>query len=46
MHFDVAIVGGGLAGLALACALRDTRLKLALIESHVPARPSGWDARV
>ena len=46
MHFDVAIVDDGLAGLALACALRDTRLKLALIESHVPARPSGWDARV
>ncbi|MBV5333933.1 NAD(P)-binding protein, partial [bacterium] len=36
--FDVLIVGGGLAGLALACALRDTRLKIALVEGH--ARPS------
>lgn len=33
MQFDVLIVGGGLAGLSLACALRDTRLKIAVIES-------------
>ena len=46
MQVDVAIVGGGLAGLSLACALRDTRLKIALIENHAPTRPSGWDARV
>lgn len=46
MQFDVAIVGGGLAGLSLACALRDTRLRIALIESRAPARPAGWDARV
>ena len=44
--FDVLIVGGGLAGLSLACALRDTRLKIALLESS-PSQPSaGWDARV
>lgn len=46
MQFDVAIVGGGLAGLSLACALRDTRLRIALIENHAPTRPAGWDARV
>lgn len=47
MHFDLVIVGGGLAGLSLACALRDTRLKIALIEtSPPPVRPPGWDVRV
>ncbi len=46
MHFDLVIVGGGLAGLSLACALRDTPLKIALLEQRPPARPEGWDARV
>ncbi len=46
MQFDLIIVGGGLAGLALARALRDTRLKIALLENHAPTRPTGWDARV
>jgi 2-octaprenylphenol hydroxylase len=40
------IVGGGLAGLSLACALRDTRLRIALVEQQAPFRPAGWDARV
>jgi ubiquinone biosynthesis UbiH/UbiF/VisC/COQ6 family hydroxylase len=44
--FDVVIVGGGLAGLALACALRDARLKIALVENRAPTRATGWDARV
>lgn len=44
--FDVLIVGGGLAGLSLACALRDTRLKIALLESSPPQPTAGWDARV
>jgi ubiquinone biosynthesis UbiH/UbiF/VisC/COQ6 family hydroxylase len=44
--FDVIIVGGGLAGLSLACALRDTRLRIAVVESRAPVRPEAWDARV
>ncbi len=46
MSFDVLIVGGGLAGLSLACALRDTRLKIALVESRAPSPSAGWDARI
>lgn len=47
MQFDLVIVGGGLAGLSLACALRETRLKIALVETlPPPVRPAGWDARV
>ena len=43
---DVAIVGGGLAGLALAVALRQSRLTVAVIEGRPPQRASGWDARI
>ena len=46
MLFDIVIVGGGLAGLSLACALRDTPLKIALVESRAPQPASGWDSRV
>lgn len=45
-QFDLIIVGGGLAGASLAMALRDSRLRIALVESQVPARPEGWDARI
>lgn len=45
-RFDIVIVGGGLAGLALACALRETRLKIGLVEQRAPSRPAGWDSRV
>ncbi len=50
---DVLIVGGGLAGLALAVALRQTSLSLALVETRSPqslSTPSptseSWDARI
>ena len=44
--FDLIIVGGGLAGASLAMALRDARLRIALVESQPPVRPEGWDARI
>lgn len=36
MDFDIVIVGGGLAGLALVAALRRSALSVALVESRVP----------
>ena len=33
-YFDLIIIGGGLAGASLACALKDTALKIAVIEAH------------
>ena len=45
-QFDLIIVGGGLAGASLAVALRDTPLRIALVENQPPRRPEGWDARV
>lgn len=46
MKFDLIVVGGGLAGAALAVALRKTRLRVALIDSERPRRPDDWDARI
>jgi len=45
-QFDLIIVGGGLAGASLALALRDTRLRIALVENKPPHLPDGWDARI
>jgi 2-octaprenylphenol hydroxylase len=54
LDFDIAIVGGGLAGAALACALGDSGLHVALLESN-PLSPGvpmlsegleGFDLRV
>ncbi|WP_459949542.1 UbiH/UbiF family hydroxylase [Denitratisoma sp. agr-D3] len=46
MDFDIMIVGGGLAGLSLAVALRQTQLAVAVVESRPPVRSPGWDARI
>lgn len=46
MDYDLIIVGGGLAGLALAVALRRSRLKVAVVEARAPLPPGGWDARI
>ncbi|MBS1210927.1 MAG: ubiquinone biosynthesis hydroxylase family protein [Proteobacteria bacterium] len=45
-HFDILIVGGGLAGASLACALRGSRFRVGLIERQSPVLASGWDARI
>lgn len=48
MDFDVIIVGAGLAGLALAVALKRSRLSVAVVESRPPVKlpPEVWDARI
>lgn len=45
-EFDILIVGAGLAGASLACALAATPLRVGLIEERAPRRIEGWDARV
>lgn len=53
-QYDVVIVGAGLPGLALALALRGSRLRVALVDRRRPAvevaagveRAEQWDARV
>src|SRR5690606_21287053 len=46
MQVDVLIVGGGLAGASLAVALRESRLRVALVEARAPTRPEGTDQRI
>ena len=47
MDFDVVIVGAGLVGASCALALRGSGLKLALVETRVPAvAGDDWDNRV
>lgn len=49
MKFDIVIVGGGLVGLCLVAALKNSHLQIALIEPHAnPSIPSdlSWDSRV
>lgn len=50
--FDVVVVGAGLVGLALAAALAEQSLRVAIVDRapvampELPAGDSGWDARV
>jgi ubiquinone biosynthesis UbiH/UbiF/VisC/COQ6 family hydroxylase len=46
VNFDLIIVGGGLAGAAMAVALRRSHLKIALIEQGPPVKPDVWDQRI
>ncbi|MDA1107190.1 MAG: UbiH/UbiF/VisC/COQ6 family ubiquinone biosynthesis hydroxylase [Proteobacteria bacterium] len=44
-EYDVVIVGAGIVGATLACALADSGLRMALIEARVPARTWPADSR-
>jgi ubiquinone biosynthesis UbiH/UbiF/VisC/COQ6 family hydroxylase len=47
MEFDIVIIGGGLVGASLAAALKNSGLRLALIEGQpLPGIDSGWDSRI
>ncbi len=46
MELDVLIVGAGLAGGSLACALAGSPLRVGMLEARPPRRPDGWDARI
>ena len=49
MRFDLVIVGGGLAGLSLAVALRTAPISIAIVEAGpAPAAPRepDWDSRI
>jgi 2-octaprenylphenol hydroxylase len=48
MDFDIAIVGGGMVGAALACALGNSALRVCVLESGDPPAPpvDEYDLRV
>lgn len=49
MKFDIVVIGGGLVGASLVVALKGSGLKIALIESRLPAplpTDMSWDSRI
>lgn len=49
MKFDMIVIGGGLVGASLVVALKDSGLKIALIEPHASMplpKDESWDSRV
>ncbi len=49
MKFDIIVIGGGLVGASMVVALKESGLKIALIESRLPAPPpndTSWDSRI
>ncbi len=49
MKFDIIVIGGGLVGASLVVALKDSGLRIVLIEPHVSMplpQDTSWDSRV
>lgn len=49
MKFDMIVIGGGLVGVSLVVALKNSGLKIALIEPHASmplSQDTSWDSRV
>ncbi|MFO7580167.1 MAG: ubiquinone biosynthesis protein UbiH, partial [Nitrosomonas halophila] len=49
MKFDIVVIGGGLVGASLLAALKDSGLKLAVVESRLPVPipdDASWDGRI
>lgn len=48
-HFDIVVIGGGMVGASLACALRDSGLRIAVVEAvplSATAQPSYDDRTI